>query len=433
MQRITKNHHGDTEVYKRSYHPLLIVLFHLNLLDRELLRQIPYSTRKYWNDTEQENQFGYDAVHDYLKSQLDIRAVFTSKQLYRFVRFACRMHDGYTRIIDSLGQAKKTKNRIQKILVDSVAHLSQNVCIPIATRVMNISSQKYYRWKSFSECKLSKIKRCFRQVPHQLTLREIQTIDRAMKNPENLGRNKISVYYPLLIAQGISCSLATFYNYCRDEMKRIPKPSIVHETLRATYVFQYLHVDITELICTTGKILLAFVKDNFSKVILNGEILPDKSSVHIRDLFAEVFERFHLRQHPERISIVSDGGSENKGELLLWIAQQVIPEVKKLTAGIEVKSNSMSESVHHILKGEFLQYKPPTNPQKAIDEFIHYHNHLRYPTEHYGYTCWEVLNGAVPDKNRFKLQLLEARKKRVQENQQFHCLKETKCDELRFD
>ncbi len=58
---------------------------------------------------------------------------------------------------------------------------------------------------------------------------------------------------------------------------------------------------------------------------------------------------------------------------------------------------------------------------------MHYHDHERYPTEHFGYTCNEVLNGAVPDKNRFELQLAEARKLRREENRQFQCLKETIC------
>ncbi|MDQ3110869.1 MAG: hypothetical protein M3R17_13330, partial [Bacteroidota bacterium] len=154
--------------YKRSYHPFLIVLFHLELLDKNILRQIPYSTRKYWNGIAQEKQFGYPEVSDYLDAQRDIRSVFTSKKLFSFMRFSCRMYDGYNRIIHNLQEVKNAKSNIRKIIVESVAHLSQTIKVSLAARIMNISTQKYYRWKSQTECKLSKIRKCFRSVTHQL-------------------------------------------------------------------------------------------------------------------------------------------------------------------------------------------------------------------------------------------------------------------------
>ena len=60
---------------KRSYHPLLIVLFHLQLPDQATLHQIPFSTRAYWRNISQEDQFGYEAVRAYLEAQLDRRVL----------------------------------------------------------------------------------------------------------------------------------------------------------------------------------------------------------------------------------------------------------------------------------------------------------------------------------------------------------------------
>ncbi|MCK6640924.1 MAG: hypothetical protein L6Q81_12655 [Bacteroidia bacterium] len=144
-------------------------------------------------------------------------------------------------------------------------------------------------------------------------------------------------------------------------------------------------------------------------------------------MFEQVFAEHALNAHPEQISIVCDGGSENKGELLVWMAQRVLPVVKKLTAGIDVKSNSMSESVHHILKNEFLGGKMPKDIPSAIERFVHYHNNQRYPIEHYGYTCNEVHNGAKPDKKRFTAEILQAKQNRVEENSRFSCVKHIGC------
>jgi hypothetical protein len=112
-------------------------------------------------------------------------------------------------------------------------------------------------------------------------------------------------------------------------------------------------------------------------------------------------------------------------------AQQVIPEVKKLTSGIDIKSNSMSESVHHILKNEFgIKLGIPKDRKhlnEKLTEFVHYHNHIRLPIAHDGYSCHQILSGVVVDKKRFVEQAKEAREKRMENNRSFQCLVSMKC------
>ncbi|MGL4598047.1 MAG: hypothetical protein ACRCYO_10980 [Bacteroidia bacterium] len=414
-------------MHKRSYHPMLIVLFHLQLLDNELLKKIPPSTKTYWKQTIQNDQFGYVAVAEYMQKHDDIRSVYKSKLLFKFMRFSCRVYDGFMQIKSLLANTKQTKREVQKITIGTFSLLAQKTSVALASRVMGFSKQTYYRLRAQMVCRVSKIKRCFRSLPQQLSMREVQTIDKAMNDPVNFHKTRTTIFYTLLNEGKLACSLSTFYQYSRDSFKKLIKPKPVREALVAEYLFQYLHVDITELICTSGKVLIAFVKENKSKAIIGAKVLPDKSSVHIRDLFAGVFEEFKLQDFPERISIVSDGGSENKGELLLWIAQQVLPEVKKLTSGIEVRSNSHSETLHHIFKAEFLRYQPPSDAHVAVEKFVQYYNHERYMVDHFGYTCWEVLCGAVPDKNRFAAQKAEARLMRLAENRTFKCLQKVGC------
>ncbi len=414
-------------MHKRSYHPMLIVLFHLQLLDKELLQNIPPSTKTYWKQTLQENQFGYVAIAAYMQKHEDIRSVYTSKLLFRFMRFSCRIYDGFSQMKTLLPKTKFIKRAVEKISVHVVSALAQKTSVALASRVMGFSKQTYYRLRAQISCHASKLKRCFRSLPQQLAMREVQTIDKAMNDPVNFHKTRTTIFYTLLNEDKLACSLSTFYQYSRDAFKKLVKPKPVRETLVAAYLFQYLHVDITELICTSGKVLVAFVKENKSKAIIGSKVLPDKSSEHIRDLFAGVFEEFKLQGFPERISIVSDGGSENKGELLSWIAMQVLPEVKKLTSGIDVRSNSHSETVHHIFKAEFLRYQPPSDASVAVEKFVQYYNHERYMVDHFGYTCWEVLHGAVPDKNRFAAQKAEARLMRLEENRTFKCLPKIGC------
>lgn len=55
-----------------------------------------------------------------------------------------------------------------------------------------------------------------------------------------------------------------------------------------------------------------------------------------------------------------------------------------------------------------------------LERFVHYYNYERYPTELYGYTTMEIIQGKILDKDRFKEQIVEARKSRVIANQQFN-------------
>jgi hypothetical protein len=83
----------------------------------------------------------------------------------------------------------------------------------------------------------------------------------------------------------------------------------------------------------------------------------------------------------------------------------------------------MSESTHSIYKSEFLRKKFSVNIKehfKHLDEFMDYFNHERYPSEHFGLTPYEVLEGEKPNKFRFREQIKNRQKERVLENRAFN-------------
>jgi hypothetical protein len=82
----------------------------------------------------------------------------------------------------------------------------------------------------------------------------------------------------------------------------------------------------------------------------------------------------------------------------------------------------MVESCNHFFKNVFLQGKIPkskSNLLVMLDEFEEYYNYTWFPIEFYGLSPYEVLKGEIPDKNKFKSEILEARKRRIAENQSF--------------
>ena len=410
---------------------MLIVLFHLQLLDKQLLKQIPHSTRTYWKHLDQEKQFGFDAVEDYLLRNADIRTVYTNKLVFKVCRFICRIHNAFTQV-DKLLRERPAQYRkqISEVFVKTVDALCSYVSVEVAARILNISTDTYYRLRNEQVCLRSRTRRCFRMYPQQLSLREVQIIDNAVNDPGNFGLPLSTVFFQLLRAGKLFCSLSTFYKYV-PKMLREQKEKAVRQTLIALFPFEILHVDVTEIITEYGKQKVAFIKDNYSRAILNFAVLPSAASVFIRDLFVQTFSAYKIGECVKHVSIVSDGGSENKGELLVWIAQQLVPEVRKLTSGIDVRSNSMSESIHHTLKNEYRhKFGVPRHEADLIErlsKFVHYMNHEKLPIAHYGLTCWEVLHGAKPDQKQFAAQMTNAREVRIEENRSIACLKGIGC------
>ena len=144
----------------------------------------------------------------------------------------------------------------------------------------------------------------------------------------------------------------------------------------------------------------------YKRQILHYDSTSGKAgSEFIKNLFAETFSKYNLLNAIKPINILSDGGSENKGELLSWIQNiQAPPTVTKITAQTKdfPFSNSMSESTHRIYKTEFLHGKYSLNEKthlKDLDRFVEYYNHHRYPTDLFGLTPIDVVNGKTPDKN----------------------------------
>ncbi|MGL5888898.1 MAG: hypothetical protein ACRC3B_03385 [Bacteroidia bacterium] len=216
---------------KRSYHPMLIVLFHLQLLDKQTLKQIPHSTRTYWKHLEQETQFGFDAVENYLLRNADIRAVYTSKLVFKVCRFVCRIHSAFTQVEKLLRERPaQYRKQIAEVLVKTVDALCSYISVDVAARILNISTDTYYRLRNELVCSHSRTRRCFRIYPQQLSLREVQIIDNAVNDSGNFGLPLSTIYFQLLRAGKFFCSLSTFYKYVPNVVReRKEKP--VRQTL----------------------------------------------------------------------------------------------------------------------------------------------------------------------------------------------------------
>jgi transposase InsO family protein len=408
------------------------------MLDTKQLCELPKTTKYNWNQFKHDNYYGTDWVSSYVEQFDNIKSVFASAFLYRSLRFLIETRKGYLYMLQEFSHNKQLlKLHADKIItsIDKMKSLA-NVNVKTACKYYEISKDWYYKEKAKIVCSISPFKKCYRQHPNQLTINDISVIENLVTDPANYGKTKVTLYYHAMRNGLIFCGKSTFNKYASAlgyiKPKRFKFPS--QKGFRASRIFEWLHVDVTIVnTLEDGTQKVAFIKDNFSKGILHySSTIGKAGSEFIKNLFAETFLKYNLLNAIKPINILSDGGSENKGELLSWIENiQAPPVVSKITAQTKdfPFSNSMSESTHSIYKTEFLNGKYSLNEKshlKDLERFVEYYNHHRYPTDLFGLTPFEVVKGKTPDKNHFKEKIQEARKNRILVNQQFNDCKITR-------
>lgn len=422
------------ENYKRKYHPLVIILYSQGLLSYDELQKLPKNTKWNWNKFNDEDYYGYDWIEEYLNRFNDVSEVFKDKYTYRTARAICSLSKGFKSIINKFSDSKKLFNKHAENIVYAIEHTKRhtNSKIKKICKFYGVSYDWYYQQKNKFECKLSKIKRCFRQYPNQLTIKEVQTIEDVLLNPNNAYKTKTTIYYDTIFNDLITCAYSTFMKYSRmiapKDKRR--KSIILTKSYKAEYVFEALHVDVTHVpTLHDGVQKVAFVKDNKSLALLNYATTDNKAdSEFIRDLLNDTFDKYNLFDFARPISVVSDGGPENRGKVIEWIDSIEAPLVViKITASTPdfPFSNNMAESTHKIYKSEFLKGEVQIDKVKHEEQlalFMEYYNNKRYPIEHFGLTCMQVMKGAVPNRRMYSDKIQKAKADRVVQNQNFnHC------------
>lgn len=417
--------------HKNNYHPLFIVLFVLDLLPHEAVQQIPRTTRNEWKNKNLQKTFGFSFCALYIKYFDDV--VFAHK--YTFSRYAFSIIIDIQKTFLSITQnALLYKKLLRTQAHNIVEHITtialKGFSVKQACKLFGIKKSWYQYHKRKINCPLNAIRICFKQHPNQLSFNEQQSIKHWIHKEDNQYKNLTQLYYEALNNKIIFCSKNTFNFYARlfGYKKAFRKPKAKSKKgYRASQLFEALHIDTTYVpTLFDGVLKLTMVKDNFSKAPLHFDITQHNiSSPFIKQVLEQTFDRYKLYDRTNDINIISDGGAENKGDVLTWMGNiKAPPCVNKITAKSEVfpHANNMIEGTFNLFKHDFLKGQTITDlkhlTQKANEFITHCHN--RYFGELYGITPIQILNGAVPDKDLFKTQIQQAAITRRQENKNFN-------------
>jgi hypothetical protein len=405
---------------KRTYHPMLMVMYFAGTLDKRVLREISPTTIQYWKSLDHTEMYGYDLIQDTFNNYTRLEFSIRKLVIQQSIRICSRIIHTYKSVLTH-DVYKKIYRKHAKTIIATIDTITPHITFKKACRVFEISEQQYYKWKNRIHCTASVLNLCFKVHPSQLQLQECQTIETAVTQSENVGKPWTTIFYNLVRIEKLSCSISTFYKYAHMyEAKRLfPKYKVKPpNNFRASQPYEYLHVDTTKVYTQLeGWLRVVFVKDNYSKSLLHYEIAPNAASLHIRDVLHHTFEKYDLYSVGMPIHIVSDDGTENKGEVTLWLGTKRNNHVMRVIAKKETDiSNNMVETANHQFKNMFMKGKPiPQDSeelQQLLDAFYNYTNYEWMPGEFFGLTPSEVRNGEIPNRYLFTERIQQAIKER---------------------
>jgi hypothetical protein len=255
--------------YKNKYHPMIILLYHSNMLSPEQMALIPPTTKSNWRKFIHQDYFGFEMVKDYIEDFDYIKEVLTKKHLKRAMKFACSLSDGYSNLIQEIEGSKKLIKKHKEQITYSIQRMAKygKITVSDASRLFGVSKDWFYRHRKFKPCSESYSGKCFRQYPNQLTAKEVISIESIVLNPENQKKTKTTLFFNSIRKGLIVCGMSTFFKYADIVGYQKPEKAKNNKRkvgFRATRPFEWLHVDVTYVQTQNdGVQYVAFIKDNY--------------------------------------------------------------------------------------------------------------------------------------------------------------------------
>lgn len=404
-----------------SYHTNLVLLHHFNVLTGDFKSTIPRSTLSNWKKKDISRIIGCSSLSD--KDVLVLKETAKSKKLLKAAKALYFLFKTVTQLFD-LAHNKAELLRSNKALILKTIEMTQPFLgIKRILKYIGLSASKMYYWLEKKKCENSIFQLCHSRHPHQLLFSEVSIIKKYLMNKRFKNWSVTSIYYQALRDKAIFMSISTWFKYAnrlgikRKFFKLNRKAEI---GIRATRPLQLLHMDVTIFKpMDHTRIYIYFIVDNFSRTILNWTASVEYSS---RIALSVLKDAIHKHNIEIDSTLVTDGGPENHGEVSRFISDK--RNIKHVIAQKDIiQSNSMVEAVNKHIKYYYLfkkNLKDLNDTRNYLSISIEDYNNKPHGRL-YGLTPNETLKGYVPNKDRYKNDIQNARKNRILLNQSIEC------------
>lgn len=418
---------------KKKYDTSVVMLYLIgkeHLLPKEFRKKIPYSTVASWRRIDygsyigQEYRIFFEDRTDYLALQK------TAKDQGRILRGLARAWVLLREDVFPVIRQAQTDPALQRRVITAIEQLKTGMTLRRALRLFGLTQKRYQEWAIIVRgyCTASHSFLCVRRYPHQLQKKEVQQMKKALTAPKLAHWPISAIAGAGLRRNSIVASLYSWYKYAR-------LLELTHKTdrgrkrpvgLLAQRPNEYLHVDSTYyLIAHDRKVCIAFVMDNYSKMILGFQVAERLSFQVVKDALTKALKT--VGRHPDQqpICLVADGGSENHNTNIdEFLAGLTKFELTKIRALKDIRfSNSPVEAIHRTIKSRYLRNRHFDSLEQLehhLEWAVYDYNVLRPHYAHLPQTPHEVYFGKALNFD-IKERIRSAGKKRVQKNKSLAC------------
>jgi hypothetical protein len=387
---------------KNKYDSSVIYLYSTgneSLLPKEFRQQIPYTTISTWRKTDYSSYIGNEFRYFFDEAFEGAAAKFKYRQLKRTMTAFARSWIILSSVIKPVLKNTGKDKKLQKNLLHAIGFMSKYLGTDKTLKMLGISKTQYHEWllEARFDCFDSYTSLCVKRHPHQLETKEIGKIKKMLCDPDFDHWPIVSIASLALRKKRIIASLYSWYKYARifGITKKLVKKDQKKIGLIAKYPNEYLHADLTELIVGGKKAYIAFVMDNYSKMILGYKVGKRKSFQLIKDALAKSLKIIVTHPNHDHSYLVTDGGKENHNNHIdSFISRITKHKVTKIRALKDIQfSNSPVEAVHRTMKGRYLKRKV-FGSLKELSDFLDWavndYNTLRPHYKHAPRTPYEV-------------------------------------------
>jgi putative transposase len=398
---------------KQSY-PFQIKLRHYcGQLSNAEKKIIPRSTLSYWAKSKITSDFKANTLWEKLDDIEPAHLIFENKKLAEQNSLLAHAAAGLSALV---------KNPH----LSNIDKIKEFTSLQKACSYFSITCQQYYAFKNNTGCYQGLVKLCRKKYPNQLTDAEINCIKKYMTDERYLQWSRATVYWQMCRTEGNRFAKSTFYKYCNllgFGRRRGPfKCKNNTGGIVAVKVGEIIHVDITEIYAhNSQKIYLLFIQDNFSRnIIAYHAALCNNAALQAATIKNA---QQSLKVGLNTVSIITDGGSENKGAVDTMLAQY-FPLAKKIVAKVDIAfANNMVEALHYKMKYQVLPKAGFKNYEEVVTKLPLYvaaynqmpHDRLNGGTPH------EIYNGIMPNIQNRAVEIKTAAFKRLEQNKLFNC------------
>jgi len=398
-----------------------------DVLTSEQISSIPSSNLSRWR-RESENKYQYSQVNEIIKQEIDlIKRINQSSRIKKINQSYFKLCDTFHLIISNIKGIKTVLNKQKEILVNTIEHVKDIIPIDTSLKAFNISRSTFENYKSIliHKCNASYFKWCTKRFVNQLLSSEVEVIKKYMTDNIYKHWSKSSIYLKALREGDLHCCISTFYKYCRllgYKSRCSKKKSDFYSPVKTSNPNQLWCADVTIFKTSDGiKHYIHFLIDHYSKIILGYRVENSSSASAIKELLQNAYRKYK----PEKLSLLTDGGSENVNVTVSGFINSPNISIKHIIAQKDVAfSNSMVEALNKTIKHQFL-YPLEIVYQKQLinilDQTVLIYNTIRPQMSLAGNTPQETFDGIPIDISQYTQGFKEQKQLRLIQNQRNSC------------